>query len=227
MWLAKYFYNTLIQGKLLTIDPNADPDGDELTNAQEAAIGTDPHLADTDGDGAPDGVEFRAHSDPKSPLSVPPADPLVVYEGKLLKGEQRFNQPIGDYGYSSSYQYRQFPSNNDTYTFFPAALAPAAVHSAILENLSYKAFSSQSRQSSPQGLGWGGTALGENGIPVYGPNLSICAISHDIVNPYGSSTAPVRVITNTGLKLRLENKWKVPQEVSFSSSKSISRHRCQ
>ena len=38
-------------------DPNADPDDDGLTNAQEIARGTDPLNPDTDGDDYPDGLE--------------------------------------------------------------------------------------------------------------------------------------------------------------------------
>ena len=38
-------------------DPDADPDGDGLTNAEEMAIGTDPNKKDTDGDGVWDGQD--------------------------------------------------------------------------------------------------------------------------------------------------------------------------
>ncbi len=37
-----------------------DPDGDGLTNDQEAALGTDPNDADTDNDGIDDGTERGA-----------------------------------------------------------------------------------------------------------------------------------------------------------------------
>ncbi len=44
---------------------NADPDGDGLSNDEENRLGTDPHKADTDGDGLTDGEEVnRYHTDP-------------------------------------------------------------------------------------------------------------------------------------------------------------------
>ena len=44
---------------------SADPDHDGLTNAEEKELGTDPHNADTDGDGVSDGDEVHVyHTDP-------------------------------------------------------------------------------------------------------------------------------------------------------------------
>ena len=49
-------------------DPSSDPDHDGLTNAEEAAIGTDPHNPDTDGDGLNDGDEVHVtHTNPTLP----------------------------------------------------------------------------------------------------------------------------------------------------------------
>jgi hypothetical protein len=49
------------------LDPNGNQDGDCLTNGQEIENGTDPTLADTDGDGSDDCAELDCNS--------PPADP--------------------------------------------------------------------------------------------------------------------------------------------------------
>jgi hypothetical protein len=49
-----------------TTDPNADPDGDGLTNGEEADLGLDPADPDTDHDGLWDGDELQAGTDPKN-----------------------------------------------------------------------------------------------------------------------------------------------------------------
>jgi hypothetical protein len=46
------------------VDPDADDDGDGLTNAEEEALGTDPGEADSDGDGMSDTEEFEHGTDP-------------------------------------------------------------------------------------------------------------------------------------------------------------------
>lgn len=49
----------------------ADSDGDRLSDADEAALGTDPTNPDTDGDGYYDGDEAALGSDPFDPASIP------------------------------------------------------------------------------------------------------------------------------------------------------------
>jgi thiol-disulfide isomerase/thioredoxin len=51
-------------------DPDLDSDGDGLTDAIEAELGTDPALSDSDGDGYEDGDEQQAGSDPTDPDDV-------------------------------------------------------------------------------------------------------------------------------------------------------------
>jgi hypothetical protein len=47
-----------------TYDPQADPDDDGLTNAEEEALGTDNRNPDSDGDGVLDGREVGGNTDP-------------------------------------------------------------------------------------------------------------------------------------------------------------------
>jgi hypothetical protein len=49
LWLAQNYLDILLNGGLLTIDPDGDPDSDGLTNAQEDALGTDRDVADNPG----------------------------------------------------------------------------------------------------------------------------------------------------------------------------------
>lgn len=54
-----------------TGDASADSDGDRLSDADEAALGTDPNNPDTDGDGYYDGDEAALGSNPFDPASIP------------------------------------------------------------------------------------------------------------------------------------------------------------
>jgi subtilisin family serine protease len=67
------FRRTDVASALATL---IDRDGDGLVDADEVNLyGTDPLVADTDGDGFSDGAEVAAGSDPKDPSSVPRAVP--------------------------------------------------------------------------------------------------------------------------------------------------------
>jgi len=60
-------------------DSSEDPDGDDLTNGEEFAAGTNPHRNDSDGDGLADGLEMARGTDPadgESPVSG--AEPSAV-----------------------------------------------------------------------------------------------------------------------------------------------------
>jgi len=48
-WLATHFTTILLSGGVNAVDPNADPDVDGLTNAQESALGTNPNVSDNPG----------------------------------------------------------------------------------------------------------------------------------------------------------------------------------
>ncbi len=66
-------------------DPQADSDGDGLTNDTEwTTYHTHPYKADTDGDHVPDGIEIQYGTDPLDPSSTPPILPLAA--GAALTG---------------------------------------------------------------------------------------------------------------------------------------------
>lgn len=53
------------------VDMPLDRDGDGLMDAEEAGLGTDPQVADSDGDTYDDGSEFNGNSDPLDPTDHP------------------------------------------------------------------------------------------------------------------------------------------------------------
>lgn len=59
LWWQRYYFNGQTG-----IDPQADTDGDGLTNLEELQLGTNPVGQDTDNDGLTDGTEFLLGSDP-------------------------------------------------------------------------------------------------------------------------------------------------------------------
>jgi hypothetical protein len=48
-------------------DADDDPDGEDLDKATECRLGAHPRQADSDGDGANDGDEVKAHTGPLNP----------------------------------------------------------------------------------------------------------------------------------------------------------------
>jgi len=85
---------------VLALTPTADSDGDGLSDAYEAMLGTDPFNPDTDGDGFSDGVEVASGSDPLNPACTPlncrvsgqEADSLTISTVNTSPAPGRFNE---------------------------------------------------------------------------------------------------------------------------------------
>jgi hypothetical protein len=103
-WEIKYSFAAKVSSRKrgpASQHPDADPDGDGLTNAQESGIGTNPNNPDTDGDGINDKTENDQGSNPLDPNdSLPPP-----------KGTVPVNVTFGDDSgsHSEKYQIRLTP----------------------------------------------------------------------------------------------------------------------
>jgi hypothetical protein len=64
---------------------NSDWDSDGLTNAQEAALGTDPRNPDTDGDGVSDYLEYLQGRNPLVPGAVADTNNVINLRVYMLR----------------------------------------------------------------------------------------------------------------------------------------------
>lgn len=98
-----------------TVDPNVDTDGDGLTDAEEAELGTDPNNPDTDEDGISDGDEVNVWG--TDPLN-PDTDGDLLYDGgELIYGTNLLDPDTDKDGLSDGeevYIYGTDPTNPDT-----------------------------------------------------------------------------------------------------------------
>ncbi len=76
------------EAQLGTDPANPDTDEDGLFDVAEVAAGTDPTLYDTDGDGFGDNAEAVNGTDPNDPASVPPGEPTIDTDGDMLTDAQ-------------------------------------------------------------------------------------------------------------------------------------------
>ena len=120
-WEMQYFGN-LDQG------PEDDPDEDGLTNAQEYAQGTNPILADTDGDGLQDGDEVTTYG--TNPLMAD-SDEDGYYDGEEVRMNSDPNNS-GDFpAYDPGTYYVNISSGNDLIGEGSAGNAWKTLHHAV------------------------------------------------------------------------------------------------
>lgn len=81
-------------------DDTADPDGDNLTNAEERFYGTDPQKADSDDDGYKDGEEVRAGYNPLGPGKLDSDNDGFPDPDERKFGTDPFNPDTDGDGYS-------------------------------------------------------------------------------------------------------------------------------
>ncbi|MDQ4099565.1 MAG: thrombospondin type 3 repeat-containing protein [Chloroflexota bacterium] len=77
------------------VDDTTDTDGDGLTDAQEAELGTNPELRDTDDDGINDGNEIEIGSDP---FDIDTDDDVLYDRGEQVYGTNIFDPDTDDDG---------------------------------------------------------------------------------------------------------------------------------
>ena len=87
LWEKAFNANALFSAAIPDHDPSADPDGDDWTNLQEAAAGTNPFDADTVAgfvrpliSHTPGNYEQGDVPDPMDPGTVDPASPLILID---------------------------------------------------------------------------------------------------------------------------------------------------
>lgn len=109
-WEILYGYSALINNETdadTANDPDADSDQDDLKNALENQIGTNPNKKDTDEDGIIDPVEAQGGSDPTNPASTP-ANPGGTPGGPVTPPPPTIPVEVnfGDHSGSHSEKYR-------------------------------------------------------------------------------------------------------------------------
>jgi len=107
--------STPVASPVATPDANADDDGDGLTNAEEAALGTDPKNPDTDDDGISDGDEVGVYQ--TDPLNLDSDGDILYDGGELIYGTGLLNPDTDGDGLLDGeevYFYGTDPLNPDT-----------------------------------------------------------------------------------------------------------------